>query len=594
MDETFEIVDLPDGYHISELSENKRTIQPLVAAMQLTIFQNKRNRKGPIFHADIKQSDPAGKDFGMNIIYEMFSRGLPNKRHMMSCAICENFIRDFGNLCYLAGDATLVPLVWPGEDIVPDYYRQAVANVRKLFEGRPLGEEFRNHLETVSHWSAYYSARKLGKHDAYGHMDVNILGKSRRYYGPTRSDDLAKILERIIADNDERTIARTHMYLTKDVLPHAKLYKSWIVWLKNAAAAIKVRDDLGPEGRKTLIARYAFQAAKECLPSLYNGALAQLMSSIRIGEDIMSIQTKWMQLVNSQDGVSQEDLARTTSRLISDLGYNTTCFYRSFLKIGQIPSSAYLWIDSSRPSAIPKPLFRRLDARKHSVPATHRDALDRAPIKKICFRKFCLDIIPQISSLSIRITSESKHAENFHFLTTGLDDPTGRSKPIFSFQEPGKHTASWFKATHITSPEEVDLCASWVKVKCIVSFPHMWHHFQNREKCTEEYFNPMIERGFVHKELGVRFLLVLDGINDVHGKGSDLSTELLNEELRCFSREQLEVYRDWKSMRGSYVGGHVGGVVVEHGKFRKLLLGVKMKTGEFVRYHVVLYKYFVG
>lgn len=337
MDEEFEIIDLPDGYHVSDLSADERAIQPLVAAMQLIVSRNDRNRGGPIFHADLGLSDPAGRDFGMNIVYEMFSRGLPNKRRMMSCEICEIFIRDFGNLCYLSDDGTLVPFIWPGEDIVPEYYRQAVANVRKLFVGRPLGEEFRSHLETVQQWLTYY-ARKSGSFDTYDHMDVGILGHVRAYHGPTESEHLAEVLERILADNDEETISRTHAMLMNDSLPHVKLYQSWIAWIKNVAIAIKVRDDLRPEARKTLIAKYSFLAVEGCLPSLYNGALAKLMSFVRTGESITSIQFKWMQIVNPQIGVPPKDKAHTTSRLISDLGYNTTCFYRLFIKISQIPT----------------------------------------------------------------------------------------------------------------------------------------------------------------------------------------------------------------------------------------------------------------
>ncbi|TGO23820.1 hypothetical protein BPAE_0121g00370 [Botrytis paeoniae] len=593
MEEEFEIIDLSDGYHISELSADDRAIQPLAAAMQLTVNRNERNRGGPLFHADLRLSDPTGRDFGMNVIYEMFSRGLPNKRRMMSCEICETFIRDFGNLCCLSDDGTLVPFIWPGEDIVPDYYRQAVTNVRKLFVGRPLGEEFRSHLETAQQWLSYY-ARKSGNLDTYDHMDVSILGHVRAYHGPTESEHLAEVLERILADNDEKIISQTHVMLMNDVLPHVKLYQPWIAWLKNVAIAIKVRDNLGPEARKTLIAKYSFLAAEGCLPSLYNGELAKLMSFVRAGEGITSIQSKWMQIVNPQDGIPPKDIARTMLRLISDLGYNTTCFYRLFIKIGQIPTCAYLWTDSSKPSAIPRPLFQPLDSKRQSVPITVQDALDRAPIKKSCFRKFCLEVTPQASSLSIYITEESKHAENLHFLTTGVDDPVGRTKPIYTFQNPGEHTASWFRASHITSPEEANLCAGWVKVKCIVSFPHMWDYFQAHQKSTNhQFFNPTAHRGFEHKDLGMKFLLVLDGINDNHGKGSDLSAELLNEELRCFSREQLESYRDLKSIRGSHINGHIGGVAIESDRFRKVMLGVRMKSGEFVRYEVVKYKYYV-
>ncbi|KAA8569415.1 hypothetical protein EYC84_001053 [Monilinia fructicola] len=371
----------------------------------------------------------------------MFSRGLPNERRKESCEICETFIRDFGNLCYISDSAALVPLIWPGEDIVPEYYRRAVANVRKLFEGRPLGKEFYHHLETRSHWSAY-EARKSKNIDTYAHMDVNTLGNCRSLYGSTESEELAEILERVLADNDEKTIDRTYKLLAHDLLPHAKSYKTWILWLKNAAAAIKVRNEAGPLERKVLIARYAFLAAEGCLPSLRNGELAKLMSFVKLGQDIMLIIPKWIKLVNPQEGVPLTDVARTTSRLISDLGYNTTCFYRSFIKLSQIPSSAQLWADPDKLSLIPQPsTFRPLDITRSSIPITLRDALDRAPIKPICFRKFCLEVIPQIASLSVHITQESKHAENFHFLTTGLDDPTGQTKPIFSFQEPGKHTA---------------------------------------------------------------------------------------------------------------------------------------------------------
>ncbi|QSZ36658.1 hypothetical protein DSL72_006539 [Monilinia vaccinii-corymbosi] len=597
MDEAFEILDHPDGYRVSELGGDRRSIQPLIAAMQLTVQENERNQKGPIFHADLSLSDPAGKDFGMNIIYEMFSRGLPGKRRKESCDICETFIKDFGNLCYLSDNATLVPLVWPEEDIVPEYYRRAVANVRKLFEGRPLGEEFRHHLETRKHWSAY-KARKSHKTDTYDHMDVDMLGDSRSRYAPTQSEELTEILERIVADNDEATIDRTYKMLIHDILPHAKSCKKWIVWIKNAVAAIKVRNNLGRKDRRALMARYASLAAEGCLASLRNGELAQLMSCVKVGEEIRTIIPKWIQLVNPQD-VSPEDMARTTSRLISDMGYNTTCFYRSFIKLSQIPSSVQLWVDSLKPSSIPQlSSFRSPHPARSSIPAltTLPDALNRAPIKQICFRKFCLEVLPQIISLSIHMTKESKHAENLHFLTTGLDDPTGRTKPTFSFQEPGRHTASWFKATHITSPEQANLHAEWVQVKCIVSFPHMWDHIQVRQKPVADFFDPMVERGFAKNGMGMKFLLVLDGIDDHHAKGSDLSNGFLNQELKYFSREQVEMYRDYKSMRGSYTRGHVGGVGVGYTskKFRSVMLGVKTKNGEFVRYEVVQYKYLMA
>ncbi|KAB8295074.1 hypothetical protein EYC80_007013 [Monilinia laxa] len=592
MDDAFEIVDHPDGYHVSELGGDRRAIQPLVAAMRATVQENERSRKSPIFHADLSLSDPTGKDFGMNIIYEMFSRGLPNERRKETCEICESFIRDFGNLCYVSDNATLVPWVWPGEDTVPDYYRRAVANVRKLFERRPLGQEFHNNLETRSHWSAY-QARKARMTDTYAHMDVDTLGNSRSVCGSTQSEELAEVLERIIADNDEQTIDRTYKLLAHDLLPHAKSYKTWIVWLKNAAAAIKVRNKLGSPARKVLMARYAFLAAEGCLASLRNGELAKLMSYVKLGEDIMLIIPKWITIVNPQEGVSLTDVARTTSRLISDMGYNTTCFYRSFIKLSQIPSSAQLWADSSKPSFIPQPSsFRPLNTTRSSFPLTLRDSLDRAPIKQICFRKFCLEVIPQILSLSAHITQESKHAENFRFFTTGIDDTTGRTKPIFSFQQPGKHTASWFEATHVTSPEQVSLSAGWVKVKGIVSFPHMWDHMQVRRKSVAEFFDPRVERGFAKSGLDMKFLLALEGMNDHHAKGSDLTSEFLNEDLKCFTRDQIEIYRDWRSMRDSYARGHVGGVAVEYQDFRPVMLGVRLKSGGFVRYEVVQYKYF--
>lgn len=337
MNEDFEIVDFPDGYHIHSIGGDSRAIKHLVSTMQLAVAENERERKGPIFHADLNLSDPDGKDFGLNIMYEMFSRGLPGIRRRVSCEICEIFIREFGNLCYLSKDGTLMPLIWPDNDVVPEYYRKAVGNVRKLFEGRPLGKVFNNCLETYKYWSEYRARKAAGK-DTYTHTDVNILDRVRNFSAPTESKDLAKVLEKIIADNDEKTIDRTYKLLIHDILPHTKFFKPWITWLKNVIAAITLRRDIKSADRRALVSRYANLAAEGCLPSCRNGELAKLMSIVKLEEDIKLIRSKWTTLVNPKDKSPEMMLSRV-SNLMADLKYNTKSFFRTFIEYAQIPAN---------------------------------------------------------------------------------------------------------------------------------------------------------------------------------------------------------------------------------------------------------------
>ncbi|RFU32626.1 hypothetical protein B7463_g3727, partial [Scytalidium lignicola] len=93
---------------------------------------------GPIFHTKFDSQEP---DF----LYDAFVSGLPSEyRRSMECPACRQFMRNYGDLCVIENDGSLVPFLWPTDmEGVPEFWRQAVLNVVELFKDKVVGEELK-------------------------------------------------------------------------------------------------------------------------------------------------------------------------------------------------------------------------------------------------------------------------------------------------------------------------------------------------------------------------------------------------------------------------------------------------------------------
>jgi hypothetical protein len=281
MDDDFEIVSFPAGQHFSEASGSPKAIEPLVLAMQLAATKNAKI--GPIFHADLDVKDAFGQGSGTNIIFETFCRTLSaDDRLMMECETCMEFMAKLGDLCVLSREATLIPLVWPEEDEVPDFYKESVLNVRKLFENRPLGRAFIRSRKSPSSTTINTLRQifQVGQADDYSHMTITISHMPKNP-GALSESNLISMFEQLIVRYDQRTIERVYEIVHKGEIRKAPTYKEPITWLRNAINCIMVQHHLTTTARKNLIALYAVASFEGCLPSLYRGVLGSLLLSTR-------------------------------------------------------------------------------------------------------------------------------------------------------------------------------------------------------------------------------------------------------------------------------------------------------------------------
>jgi hypothetical protein len=274
MEDDFELVSFPAGQHYSEASGSPKAIEPLVLAMQLVARKNAQI--GPIFHADFGLKDASGKNIGSDAIFEAFCRTLSAEDIlMMECETCKWFMADYGNLCVLSREATLIPLVWPEEDDVPHFYKQSVENVRKLFKNRPLGRAFTGSLRRPRS-VAFNTLRQIFQADDYSHMKVTIPQTPKNLTTVSESN-LISIFEKLIVRYDQRTINRVYEIVHNNELRNDQSHKEPVTWLRNAVNCIKAQNHLTTAARKNLIGYYALASFDGCLASLSGGILGSLL-----------------------------------------------------------------------------------------------------------------------------------------------------------------------------------------------------------------------------------------------------------------------------------------------------------------------------
>jgi hypothetical protein len=151
--------------HVSREEEmnSGRAIEPLLDIMRVNA--KSLSNKGPIFHA-LSQLE-------RDKISNAFADGVPvEKRRVLNCTACKKFMKQYGDLCVVAEDGSLIPLAWPTnaeKQNVPQYYRTPVENVLRLFQGQAVCEEFV--IRTVKN-------RTLGTPTSGGwnHMSVELPG----------------------------------------------------------------------------------------------------------------------------------------------------------------------------------------------------------------------------------------------------------------------------------------------------------------------------------------------------------------------------------------------------------------------------------
>jgi hypothetical protein len=109
-----------------------RAIEPVIEVMQKTA--ESLELKGTIFHARM----------GPTCAFAEFIKALPlEHRQIMNCNNCKRFLRLYGDLCVVGDDGALIPLMWPLDIAeIPPFYQQSGIDVRKLFEGKAVGDEF--------------------------------------------------------------------------------------------------------------------------------------------------------------------------------------------------------------------------------------------------------------------------------------------------------------------------------------------------------------------------------------------------------------------------------------------------------------------
>ena len=517
----------------------------------------------------------------------------------MNCSACKHFLRKYGDLCVVADDGTLVPLMWPVKMTrVPEYYKEAVENVLKLFEGQEVGNEFKIGKGKGP------NGRTLGTPQTghWNHMSITLEKVSmQRLHGSMNSQDTEtsyNMLEHIIQDHSLETVARVHHMLCTDQLPYATSHKAPIGFLQRVMKKLDKSLNV-PANRKNLITKYARTAFPGCLSALRGGMVGFLLESVTRGDTFEETKKAWMSKADPLSYMRPTAAPsigniESAEKVFARLGYTPDDLRRAFLTLDQVPESAILWSqnaitgmdDSSSTTTTvveakekPQRLFNSLlpfGNKTKSTPINFSDA----PIKDISFRKFVSSVLPTAAILQMLPTASIRP----YFFTTGV----AGSKPIMAFHTEGSHTASWYTWGAVAAPKFANLKQEWTPVKAIVSFPHMWDEFTSAGDALDE----SKAEAFKFKRHGIRFLFVLDEVKDTAKHRSlCLFPTLMRGEFHSV-RKTVEAFSNKGELEEPEQGkDHVGGLAVEKDRTKDgSVVGVKTKDGQVSRYHVTLFE----
>jgi hypothetical protein len=584
-----------------EEEASDRAIGPLLAIMQVTAKEVQT--KGPIFHLKSENKDTSDRD----AMFDTFIESFPLQyRRVMNCQACRHFMRQFGDLCVVGDDGSVVPLSWPLKiETVPAYYRPAVTNVLKLFNGKEVGDQFK----LLKGKGGILGIPTSG---GWRHMSVELenVPVSRTYVDSQDTSTSFTMLDRILQDNTPEIIAKvSHLVLT-DQLPYATSHKAPLEWLQSTAEKLAAQQ-LDTVQRKNLVTRYSREAFVGCLSSLRGGLLGYLFECVREGQTFEALKQNWESKAGPTvylrpTAAPSVGNIQTAERVFANMGYSEEDLKRVFLTLDEVPRSGILWPPAAtttldgqseenapppysptteatptpEPALKPRGIFSSLLPIRDSIPIPKIPPYASAPIKDVTFRHFALRILPTASKIHVLPTTPKTHA---YFFTRGLQD----SKPLFAFHNEGSHTASWYTWGEPAPLSTAHLEQKYTLVKSIITFPHMWDFISpldalDSEKCE----------AFKFKRHGIRYLFVLEGVKDMRPAELGLFPTLLKSEfhgvrgtIEAFSRKGRIEQPDGEKKN------HVGGFeVAKERQKEEMVVGVETKAGQVARYRITLFE----
>ena len=578
--------------HISREEElaSERTIEPLIITMQATATE--LETQGPIFHAKISSATDR------HLIFDTFVGALPLQyRRVMNCNACKQFLQKYGDLCIVGDDGGLIPLAFPTATTnVPQYYKQSVGAVLKLFVGKSVGDELKIQKET---------GRTLGfpTKGGWNHMSVTLEKAPTAHANDSMNaqdtNTSFTMLDRILGDNAPEIIAKVYHIIHENQLPYAESHKGPLTYLQNTVEKLAAQDTKDPIKRKNLITKYARSAFPGCLSSLRGGLLGYLLECVNEGQDFETLKQNWMAKADPLSYMRPTAAPtvgniESAEKIFARMGYTPRDLERVFLTLDQVPQSAILWTPPASSSALSagpsmtvcenenasktQKLFGHLLPTNKSKPlASYNDA----PVKEVSFRHFVLKVLPTISTLEF-LPAKSIQA---YFFTTGKPG----SKPIFSFHSEagGSHTASWYAWGGRAAPSNANLEEKWTPVKAIITFPHLWD-----DLAAPEVFDEAKVEAFKFKRHGIRLLFVLEGAKEISTRELCLFPTIMKGEFHSV-RKTVEACSQKGQIEQPKAGDQVGGISIEKDSpkgDKELVLGVRTKGGQVSRYQITLFE----
>ncbi|KAH8811463.1 hypothetical protein F5884DRAFT_275708 [Xylogone sp. PMI_703] len=558
---------------------------------------------GPIFHSRLSSTD-------RDIVFNTFVAGLDTKyRQEMMCSTCRRFLRNYGDLCIVDDDGSLVPLLWPQDvDGVPEYCKQAVLDVSKLFKDKLVGEELK--------LSAMGAPRVLGKPvtGAWRHFSITIpLGSAvyKRSSDSQKTETSYDMLYTILEDYSIDTIARTHHLIYDHQLPYVSPHITTITYLRDVADKAKAADIKDMTKRRNYITRLAREAYVGCLSSLRSGMVGFLLNCVKEGQYFETLKQNWENKANPLSylrptAAPSAGNIEAAEAAFAKLGFTPDDLHRVFLTMDQVPKSAYLWsqVETKTDEAVPekalpsdkvnvadksaggaKPIRLFDGLLKDLQPKPDRKVIkdSQIPCNNITFRRFVQRILPNAVSMEYQV-----NAQMWGYLFT-----TGRpgAKPIMSFHREGGHTASWYTYAAERECRDMSLIPGWVTVKSIISFPHMWDAF---ESAADPILDEEKAEKFKFKRMDIRYLFILDGAAEKKSDvGLCLFPSLMRPEFHEV-RKTVEAFSDKGVIEQPQdkSAQQVAGIAVEKesSKQRYPIVRVRTTSGQDSKYKITLFE----
>lgn len=409
-------------------------------------------RDGPLFHTSAADS-----------LFKSYLAQLdPTVQQEHRCYCCQSFLQRYGSLAYVTKDGSLRSALWSDDDNVPQMYKAAVNELRRMVERSVITKPFL-HTQDI-----------LGTPEAGGwnHFFINSEGIHGRVHEKVDSleSQVAQAVERFrvlsasINGYSLQALAQAVNMFSSDKLPNASKFRGPL----EALHRLKLTQGKGPTAPQKAALRWQFvQTSPPGWSTFRSGVVGELLDSFESGKPLAAIEA-WYRTITDplkyqRPEATTEGNINAAEKLIEKLGVANS-LKRRYARLDELP---VIW----------KPAQTAAQQEKAGVFGhlkTSANAPSNAPVVKgghITLEKLRRRVLPDALSIQVFVPGNRCNLVAF----TSAEDMD--APPILKWDsEEARNPVAWYRYYNGSMAREWNLKpSSFVKATALVLSPHMLH-----------------------------------------------------------------------------------------------------------------------